>query len=367
MKLRAVGDLMFPAGYRLSEDEITWLRRRLSSGADLVFANLEMPFTQARDAGMPGSLSDFAGDPANAPLLQRIGIGCVNIGTNHCMDWEAEGIETTRSLLDGLGIAHVGAGADAEEAAMSRMFEVRGRKWALLGYCKKGAFTAGVATPGASLYKPSVILRTIESLRGEVDRLVLSLHAGYEFCHYPDPQFVKECRSFVEAGTDLVLCHHSHVLQAIEAHGEGVIAYNLGNFMFDNKAGNVRSDSMWRERHQSIILEVRFPLDGGKPASSFEPVEINELGIPGPASDKVEREIIALMEDLHAKLDTMTAADVHSEAVEHTLDREIQTYKKLWKDKGWAFLWPAIKGLRWRHFRMLFAYIRRRLFSRKHK
>ena len=363
--LRAVGDLMFPAGHRLSDDDVSWLRSRLRDGADLVFANLEMPFTNERKPATPTSLESFAGDPGNAPLLRELGIGCVNVGTNHCLDWGAEGIETTRALLDDLGIVHVGAGLNARQASAPALFDLRGRRWALLGYCKKGAFTSGSSSPGAALYKPKEVLKQIETLRGTVDCLVLSLHAGYEYCQYPDPKFVSECRSFVDAGADLVLGHHAHVLQAIEAHGGGLIAYNLGNFMFDSHSGNAPNDSMWRERHQTIILEVRFPGDGGKPQYSFEPLEIDERGIPVAPSPDARQRIAELMRDLPGKLDVMTTSEVYSEAVGRTLDREIRTYKKLWKEKGWAFLWPAIKGLRWRHVRMLFAYLSRRLFSRK--
>jgi len=361
--VRAVGDLMFPAQRDPSEDEVIWLRSCLSGGADVVFANLEMPFTHRREAANPGAQTSFAGDPERAPLLQRLGVTCVNIGTNHCIDWGPEGIETTIDILDNMRITHVGAGLNREAAERPALFQAAGRRIGLLGFCKPGSFSAGRRKAGAAIYSHRRTRAAIKALRPHVDILILSLHVGLEFCQYPTPQMVARCREYVALGADIVLCHHTHVLQAIETFGGGVIAYNLGNFMFDNRAGVVYSDSMWRERHQSIILETTFT-DGGQPAVRIIPLLLDEYGIPGQPPADIAREITDLLDSLALRLDNISKAEVYSQAVGNVLDREVATYGKLWREKGWRFLWHAIKSFRPRHLRMLLSYIRGKIFHR---
>lgn len=335
----------------------------MSDGADVVFANLEMPFTREKKAHRVGARSSFAGEPRNASLLQKTGINCLNIGTNHSMDWGPEGIETTKELLKNLGIVHVGAGENLSDAARAGIFKADERQIGLLGFCKPGEFSAGSKKPGAAVYKDKAVRRAVEQLRPLVDFLILSLHVGFEYCQYPTPKLVSNCRRYVDLGADLVVCHHAHVLQAVEVYRKGVIAYNLGNFMFDSRAGHVHTDTMWRERHWSAILEATFP-PGGKPSFRLIPALIDDRGIPGEPDSETGREIIELVDRLTSKLDTMSTSEVYSHAVGNVLDREVATYKKLWKENGWRFAWQAIRNFRPRHVRMMLAYFWRKLIRK---
>jgi poly-gamma-glutamate synthesis protein (capsule biosynthesis protein) len=61
---------------------------------------------------------------------------------------------------------------------------------------------------------------------------IVMIHGGFEWHTEPSRAQVALYRSFVDAGADLVLGHHSHVVQGLEAYNGGLIAYSLGNFVF---------------------------------------------------------------------------------------------------------------------------------------
>lgn len=355
---------MLTSDIHFSHEQVKCLKESLESGADLVTANLEMPFTETREPYMPGALLEFAGDPKKAVLLNELGISFVSTATNHCMDWGGEGIETTSKLLDNLCILHCGVGENKTTASETIVIKKSGYNIGLASFCKLGHFSAKRNRPGAANYSKLEIIKRIRSLRTNVDIIIINLHVGLEYCQYPTPQIVKECRKFVDCGADLIICHHPHVLQAIEKYKHGIIAYSLGNFIFRNKSGHVISDALWKERHQSIILETCFYRDRSKPEFSFLPVEINDSGIPEHASEQAASEIAAIFEELKGKLDTISSAEIYHHFVGNVLDREIGTYKKLWKEKGWKFLWPAIKGLRPRHVKMLLSYFFKKFFRK---
>jgi poly-gamma-glutamate synthesis protein (capsule biosynthesis protein) len=60
----------------------------------------------------------------------------------------------------------------------------------------------------------------------------VSLHWGIEHVTWPSPEQIAVARRLIEAGASIVWGHHPHVVQPIERHGDGLIAYSLGNFNF---------------------------------------------------------------------------------------------------------------------------------------
>ncbi|MFZ5481255.1 MAG: CapA family protein [Myxococcota bacterium] len=73
----------------------------------------------------------------------------------------------------------------------------------------------------------------VADLREEVDLLVVQLHMGYQFAAVPGATVIDAARASVDAGADLVVAHHPHVLQGLEWYRGRLVAYSLGNFLFD--------------------------------------------------------------------------------------------------------------------------------------
>ncbi|MDQ6740937.1 MAG: CapA family protein, partial [Actinomycetota bacterium] len=92
---------------------------------------------------------------------------------------------------------------------------------------------AGAGRPGVAWGTPDAISRDVASARLRADLVVVALHAGFEYIDSPNSIQKDLAHAAIDAGAALVLGAHPHVLQGIEYYHGGVIAYSLGNFVFD--------------------------------------------------------------------------------------------------------------------------------------
>ncbi len=86
---------------------------------------------------------------------------------------------------------------------------------------------------GAAPYTSSAVRAGIEALRPDVDLIVVQLHAGFQFQEASSAGVRSAARAAIDAGADLVVCHHPHVLEGFDWYKGKLIAYSLGNFVFD--------------------------------------------------------------------------------------------------------------------------------------
>jgi len=103
---------------------------------------------------------------------------------------------------------------------------------------------------GQSFFLQDSILPLIRSIRDSTDFIVVVIHWGNEREYRPDKKQKAMGHALIDAGADLVVGHHPHVLQPIEKYRGRYIAYSLGNFVF---GGNVNP----RDK-QTEILQVYF-------------------------------------------------------------------------------------------------------------
>lgn len=238
--INAVGDIMLAGrgattyaqqgyGYPFAATAAT-----LKNG-DLAIANLEAPITR-RGREFTAKRFRFRGSPAIAPALRQAGFTVLTLANNHMLDFGAEGLRETISHLDRHGILHTGAGADLAAARQEALLTVKGKRIAFLAYSltlPKEFYATGEragTAPGYAAYYQADIARA----RAAADYVVVSFHWGEEMATAPKPYQVTAAHRAIDAGADLVLGHHPHVLQGIERYRNGVILYSLGNFAFDS-------------------------------------------------------------------------------------------------------------------------------------
>jgi len=237
--------------------------------ADLVLVNLEGPFT-TRGKRVPKNFN-FRAHPSMAAALARAGIGAVSLANNHVMDYGVVGMQDTLAVLDRAGIVGFGAGMRLRAARQGAVVERRGLRIGLLGYLFLGnsleppeIFATG-GRPGVAGHPRSeealeaMVREDVRRLRPQVDALAVSFHWGREKRYEPEPYQRRIGRAAMDAGADVVVGHHPHVVQGIEAYGRGLIAYSLGNFVFGGK---------WRpDDTDAVLLRVRLrrpqPAAGG--------------------------------------------------------------------------------------------------------
>ena len=210
--------------------------------ADLLFGNLEGVIS---DKGYNvGSKYSFRVEPDAINGLVFAGFDIVSLANNHALDYTREALEDCFLILKEAGINHVGAGLNEEEAFSLVVKEINNStgtsqvKVGFLAYTNLGPITwkaTKINSGIAWIDKESIekIKKDVESAKKEVDILAISLHAGKEYSLEPDEFQVFFAKTVIDAGADLVIGHHPHVVQPIEKYKNGWIFYSLGNFIFD--------------------------------------------------------------------------------------------------------------------------------------
>lgn len=267
--LAAVGDLMLG---RTVGDQI------LEKGPQVVFAGVE-PVLEAADLRVgnlecaltdrgtpePGKTYTLKAPPAAAAALQSAKFDVVSLANNHAMDFGFEGVQSARTTLLQAGIASVGAGADYTQAHMPIILERNGLRLAFLAYLdvpvERDGFDARawIATadrPGIAWADPNAIQTDVVAAKSKADLVIVLLHSGTEIGQYQSVlsgEQIQAAHTAVDAGAALVLGSHPHQLETIERYHGGLIAYSLGNFVFDDYLGIANA---------SIILQVTLDRNG---------------------------------------------------------------------------------------------------------
>lgn len=237
--------------------------------ADLLFANLETVLS-VRKLPEPKTSRRFpiiSSPPQAATLLSQVGFDVVSVANNHAFDYFAPGFTDTLSHLDAAHIVAIGGGRTAKDAAAPFVRTVNGVRVGML------AFASGVnrAAHGNAFvsrrYSPAA-LQSVRALRSQVDVLLVSVHFGIEGYAQPIPKQTQFAHAVIEAGADVVIGHHPHVLQSIEWYRGRPIFYSLGNFLFGKQP---------KVRRQTAILHLELGT-GQNPlrAASLEPILIRE-------------------------------------------------------------------------------------------
>lgn len=201
--------------------------------SDFTMINLEAPLcVKGLPSESPGGFG-LRADPKIAAFLKNIGVDAVGLANNHIRDFRDEGVFQTMRNLDKHGVLHTGAGKDLRDAQRPLSVDVNGIKVGVWALAEKELNAATDSSAGSSWFRPERDVHRIAELKEEFDFLVVFLHAGHEFISTPSPRIRESCRNLIEAGADAVIAHHPHVIQGVEKHKQGLIAYSLGNLVFD--------------------------------------------------------------------------------------------------------------------------------------
>ncbi|WP_005032380.1 CapA family protein [Holophaga foetida] len=242
LRLVAVGDIMMHQDVKASAQDAPGgfpdLWRDLAplfQKADLVFGNLETPV--APRSGGPGRPFLFNAPEVLVPALKQSGFHILATANNHAYDQGPKGLVETLERLRQQGLHALGSGMSRAEADSPCILERNGLRIGFLGATDvfNSRLNRQESGPWVSALDEDRLVETVRRLRPQVDALVLSLHWGNEYQHQPSQRQREIASRLVEAGADLILGHHPHVLQPlawVEAGGrKGAVAYSLGNFI----------------------------------------------------------------------------------------------------------------------------------------
>lgn len=216
-----------------------------------------------------------------AAFLRRGALTVATLANNHVLDCGATGLAETRSVLQGLGMATQGAGADAGAAAAPLTFDVRGTTITLLSYLAmdRPELHAGDAQAGAATWTTSNGAAEVVAAKARGDFVVVALHLhqgpGWTDTTNVDDRALLEAA--MDAGADIVVGHGPHVPQAVITRPGQVAFASLGNFLFG--LGNGAPEAATR----SFVADVRVHAD--RLDIALVPFRIHADGTPRRPTD----------------------------------------------------------------------------------
>jgi len=216
-----------------AQDPLRFLRSTLA-GADFTVANLECVFTQQDFGRVPGHPALWA-PPVWAQSLTRAGVDLVGVANNHSYDGGGHGLLESISTLREAGLQTFGGGADDETARAFHRFETPNGCIAIVP-ATTFVNQPTPAEPGRAAHYPRRIelYEQIRAAREACSFVVAYVHGGPQFVDMPTRSQRVLAHRAVDAGAQLVVAHHPHVLQGVEYYRGAAIAYSLGNLVFRN-------------------------------------------------------------------------------------------------------------------------------------
>lgn len=239
LTLSAVGDCTLGSDYRVTGAEGTFDEAmRLAGGDlsapfagvvsvlskdDLTIANLEGPLSHAK-ASVDHTFV-FNGDPAYAGVLAKGSVEMVNLANNHAGDFGNEGMKQTIEAVDKASVGSFGNGR----------IDVR---------TVKGIEVVNIGYLGGGDGVEKRVVKDVKKHKRPDNLVIVTFHWGIEGSNAPNDDQTRLGRAVVDAGADLVLGHHPHVIQGIETYKGRHIVYSLGNFVFGGNSNPADKDSM---------------------------------------------------------------------------------------------------------------------------
>lgn len=205
--------------------------------ADICMVNQEFPFSN-RGTPMPNKQYTFRTPVERIGIMHEMGIDIVSLANNHALDYGIDALLDTCTTLDDAKIKYVGAGDNLDRAKQLEIIEVDGVKFGFLAASRVIPVTNWNATDEKAgmltTYDPTLLLQEIEAADELCDVLIVYVHWGLEYKEYPEQYQVYMATQYVDAGADVVLGSHPHVVQGFTYYKDKLIAYSLGNFAFGN-------------------------------------------------------------------------------------------------------------------------------------
>jgi poly-gamma-glutamate synthesis protein (capsule biosynthesis protein) len=173
--------------------------------------------------------------------LKDLDINIVSLANNHFFDLGIDGAKHTIEMLDSMGIKHVGAGNNIEEASKAVIENINGETVAFLGFCDYEERHVGwcpYAThdkPGVNPMYKSHVTAEIRKYKSMCDYVVVLPHWGKEHTYTTTLHVHKAAKAMIKAGADLILGSHPHRVQPVVNFKRAAVAYSLGNFLFPNR------------------------------------------------------------------------------------------------------------------------------------
>jgi len=294
VSLVAVGDV---GPNRDDPESLFALTAPVLKQADIALGQLEIQLSDRGSFQVDAGL-DLRAHPKNVAALTFAGFDVMSFTANHGLDWGFDAFLGTIETLRRNSILVIGAGKDLTEARKPAIIERKGTRLAFLAYSSVPGRVTAPDKPSVALIRASTFYQQLDSQPGTppniitipnhtdlkalkediknlkplVDLVIVSIHWGVHFVPAVIPMYEWEVgHAAIDAGADLVIGGHPHILKGIEVYRGKVIFHSMGNFAFD-----ISGETAWKYLAAIIptmskIYPAFFHLDPDYPTYPFHP------------------------------------------------------------------------------------------------
>ncbi|MDD2505492.1 MAG: CapA family protein [Bacilli bacterium] len=259
MRIAFLGDIALIGKYDITKNPYVKEKLKVMSenlkDFDYVVANLETPLTEIKKSWICKSMH-LRSCTENVELLKFLHINAVSLANNHIYDFGKNGFEETIKILDDSGIEWFGANSK------HLLKVINGEKVCFSGFCCYSTNGTGYLKnndkTGINTLTYDNIMRQLNVDKDNEAFSILSFHWGTEHTNYPSYEHTRLAELISKNKDVLIYGHHPHVIQGIQKINNSVIAYSLGNCLFDDCTsikGNFRLKQNINNK-TSFILEV---------------------------------------------------------------------------------------------------------------
>lgn len=283
IRLFAVGDVAFigkmgdsavaDPNYPFANVRVAW------KDADLVFANLETPLTNSKQRTRGKDPAEVAAGrdyilkspPEAVKALRAGGVTIVSQANNHAMDYEGSGLADTLRLLKEAKIAAVGVGKNRDDALKPVVLIRRGKSIVFFAFsCVVPPRAAAEVGPGIARLKTDedfqLASEGIGKARKTADFVIVSVHWGKQLMPRSHSGQQMLAHRLIQAGADVILGHHPHVLQETEVYRRQPIVYSMGNFVFGGSGRSAIFELHLKQPHTvSLVRRIPIIIRNGRP------------------------------------------------------------------------------------------------------
>ena len=218
----------------LSEDTVDIMKK-----SSIMVANSEFTISD-RGEKMPGKYYTFRASPKRIPIYEEMGVDLLTLANNHVYDFGKEAFYDMIDSLNEYKVPYIGAGKNIEEAKKPYYFIINGYKIAFINATRAEKL---ILTPEATsteggvfrCYDPTPFADVIKETKQKSDFVIALIHWGKEDSHELEQVQKDTSKTYIDAGADIIVGSHAHVLQGIEFYNTKPIIYNLGDFIFNDE------------------------------------------------------------------------------------------------------------------------------------
>lgn len=218
----------------LSEDTV-----KVMTDTDIMVINSEFTISD-RGEKMPNKYYTFRASPKRIPIYNEMGADLLTLANNHVYDFGKDAFYDMLDSLNEYKMPYIGAGKNIDEAKKPYYFVLNGYKIAFINATRAEKY---ILTPEATendggvfrCYDPEPLKELISEVKKGSDYVITLIHWGKEDSHELEQVQIDTSKIYIDAGADVIVGTHAHVLQGIDYYNHKPIIYNLGDFIFNDE------------------------------------------------------------------------------------------------------------------------------------